>query len=67
MMEEKKFITLGQLLKVENIIDSGGHAKWFLSENVVYVNGELENRRGRKLYDGDKVSIEGIGDFTLNL
>ena len=66
-MEKKNFITLGQLLKVENIIESGGHAKWFLSENVVYVNDELENRRGRKLYSKDKVSIEGIGEFTLDL
>jgi len=66
-MEEKDFITLGQLLKAENIIASGGHAKWFLSENIVHVNDELENRRGRKLYNGDQVSIEGIGDFTLDL
>jgi len=66
-MEENNFITLGQLLKAEDIIASGGQAKWFLSENVVYVNGELESRRGRKLYNGDQVSIEGIGEFTLNL
>ena len=45
-------MTLGQLLKEANIIASGGQAKWYLAENAVYVNGELENRRGRKLYAG---------------
>lgn len=44
------YITLQQLLKMTDIISSGGEAKWFLSENKVYVNNELENRRGRKLY-----------------
>lgn len=45
-----EYITLGQFLKICNIISSGGAAKFFLSENVVYVNNEEENRRGRKLY-----------------
>ena len=66
-MEEKKIITLGQLLKAENIIESGGQAKWFLNENDVYINGELENRRGRKLVSGDVIIIDGVGEFTLNL
>lgn len=45
-----EYITLGQFLKIADIISSGGAAKFFLAENEVYVNGELENRRGRKLY-----------------
>src|ERR1043166_4241685 len=49
------FITLGQLLKVAGIIDSGGAAKFYLSETPVLVNGEQEQRRGRKLYPGDLV------------
>lgn len=52
-----EYITLGQLLKIENIIQSGGEAKIFLSTNIVLVNGELENRRGRKLYPQDKIKI----------
>ena len=47
------------LLKIAGIIDTGGQAKYFLSENVVLVNGEEDNRRGRKLYHGDKVQVQG--------
>ena len=46
---DSEFITLGQLLKMTDAISSGGMAKWFLSENEVYVNGEVDQRRGRKL------------------
>ncbi|WP_301108412.1 S4 domain-containing protein YaaA [Sporosarcina sp.] len=60
------YITLGQLLKMTNVISSGGMAKWFLSENVVYVNGEPEQRRGKKLYDEDVVNIPGAGKFKLS-
>ena len=51
------YITLQQLLKIEDIISSGGEAKYFLSNNEVYVNGELENRRGRKLYPNDVIKV----------
>ena len=34
-------------------------AKFFLAENDVLVNDVLENRRGRKLYDGDIVKVLG--------
>lgn len=54
---EDAFITLGQLLKSETIIPSGGLAKWYLSEHTVYLNGELENRRGKKLYPGDQLRL----------
>ena len=54
-----EYIILGQLLKIANIISSGGEAKFFLSENFAIVNGEEENRRGRKLYKGYKVIIKG--------
>ena len=44
-------------MKKSGIIFTGGEAKIFLKENVVYVNGEQENRRGRKLYPGDQVKV----------
>ena len=50
----KEHITLGQLLQEAGVINTGGMAKWFLSEYEVYVNGELEDRRGRKLYNQDE-------------
>lgn len=52
-----EYITLGQLLKIANIISSGGEAKWFLAENTVLVDGELESRRGRKLYKGMTIKV----------
>lgn len=51
--EDEEFITLNVLLKITDLIPTGGMAKIFLAENDVYVNGEKENRRGRKLYRGD--------------
>lgn len=53
-----EYIELQQLLKMENYISSGGQAKYFLLENKVFVNGEEENRRGRKLRVGDIVLID---------
>lgn len=57
LKEGETFMTLGVLLKLTGIIDTGGQAKYFLSENAVLVNGEEENRRGRKLYHGDEIQI----------
>ena len=61
------YITLGQLLKIENIISSGGQAKYFLEEHAdeIFVNGEHENRRGRKLYPGDEVVLADQGKFVM--
>ena len=52
-------ITLGQLLKVAGIIGTGGEAKYYLAETVVIVNGEPEQRRGRKLRPGDRIQAPG--------
>ena len=61
LKENEEFITLQSLLKITNVIATGGMAKIYLSENVVLVNGEQENRRGRKLYSGDKIELpEGV-------
>ncbi|ETA73930.1 S4 domain-containing protein YaaA [Ligilactobacillus equi] len=61
------YITLGQLLKIADVISSGGQAKWFLQEygEDIFVNGENDFRRGRKLYPGDKVEIENVGSFIM--
>ncbi|MBE1556527.1 S4 domain-containing protein YaaA [Sporosarcina limicola] len=61
-----EFITLGQILKMTDAISSGGMAKWFLEEHVVYVNDEEEKRRGKKLRDGDIVNIPGVGKYKVN-
>ena len=54
---EQEFMTLNVLLKITGIIDTGGMAKAFLAETPVLVNGESENRRGRKLYRGDVIEV----------
>ena len=59
-MEHKlfeEFITLQALLKELGIIHSGGAIKSFLAEHHVYFNGELENRRGKKVRIGDSIDI----------
>lgn len=61
-----EYITLGQFLKLADVIQSGGEAKWFLSENEIVINGEVDNRRGRKLRNNDEVSIEGFGNFIIS-
>ena len=54
-----EFITLQQFLKMNYLVFSGGEAKYFVKENRILVNGETEDRRGRKLYPGDEVSVNG--------
>ena len=58
----EEFITLQALLKDLGIIQSGGAIKSFLSESdhLVYFNGELENRRGKKIRIGDSIEIPDL-------
>ena len=53
------YITLVQLLKMTDWIDSGGQAKVAVKTLKIKVNGEKEDRRGRKLYPKDVIDIEG--------
>jgi len=62
---QTEYITLGQLLKLANIFESGGMIKGFLQEEGVLVNGEEEHRRGRKLYPGDTVEVAGAGTLIV--
>ncbi len=49
------YIKLQDLLKLCNALPSGGLAKTFIQNGEVYVNGEVETRRGKKLHPGDEV------------
>ncbi|MBP2620243.1 S4 domain-containing protein YaaA [Streptococcus panodentis] len=55
------YITLQALLKELGIIQSGGAAKVFLSDNKVFFNGQLESRRGKKIRIADTVAIPDQG------
>jgi ribosome-associated protein len=48
-------IRLGQLLKLANLVETGGAARGLLESGEVRVNGEIETRRGRQLGVGDVV------------
>lgn len=56
----EEFITLQALLKELGIIHSGGAVKSFLADHLVYFNGELENRRGKKIRVGDSIEIPDL-------
>ncbi|UJF33311.1 S4 domain-containing protein YaaA [Paenibacillus hexagrammi] len=60
-----EYITLGQFLKLSDCISTGGQAKFFVQETKIEVNGQAENRRGRKLVPRDVVSVEGFGQFEV--
>jgi len=60
-----EYITLGQVLKLADVVGSGGEVKAFLQETRVTVNGEPENRRGRKLVPGDSVDVSGFGTIVV--
>ena len=63
-MEEVKikppYIKLGQLLKYLDLIETGGDEKYFLENVDVYVNNEIDRRRGRKIYPGDEVIVNRV-------
>lgn len=63
-MESESDITLGQALKASDIVGSGGEAKVLIQAGEVFVNGEVETRRGRKLLPGDVVEV---GDERLEV
>lgn len=59
-----EFIKLDSFLKLTNLCESGGLAKALIQEGEVMVNGEVETRRGKKLYKGDQISFQG-NDFII--
>ena len=58
--QNEEFINLGQALKAVGAVESGVEAKEVIQEGLVLVNGEIDTRRGRKLYEGDLVEFDGI-------
>lgn len=55
----EEFIKLGQALKAAGLVESGVEAKEVIQSGLVSVNGEIDTRRGRKLYSGDVVEFDG--------
>ena len=55
-----EFIKLGQALKLAGLVGSGIDAKIVIQDGEVLVNGEVDERRGRKLYPGDVFEFDGV-------
>ena len=53
-----EFIKLGQALKLAGLVGSGVDAKFVIQDGLVQVNGEVDQRRGRKVYEGDVITFE---------
>lgn len=64
LRQGEEFIKLGQLLKAVGIASSGVEAKEIIACGQVHINGETEERRGRKLYPDDVVSC---GDREIKI
>lgn len=54
-----EYVELCDLLKFENLTQSGGEAKVAIAEGLVSVNGEPETRKRKKLRPGDTVAFKG--------
>ena len=54
-----EFIKLGQALKLAELVSDGVEAKYVINDGLVKVNGEVDTRRGKKLYNGDVVEFDG--------
>lgn len=54
-----EYIKLGQALKLAGIVEDGVEAKYAIQDGLVKVNGEVDLRRGRKIYEGDVITFQG--------
>ncbi len=55
----EEFIKLGQALKAAGLVESGVEAKEVIQAGLVVVDGEIDTRRGRKLFGGEVISFDG--------
>ncbi len=58
-LQDYEFIELNKLLKIMQLVGSGGEAKQFIDEGMVKVNDKVELQRRKKLRAGDKVEFDG--------
>ncbi len=60
----KEPIELYKILKFESMVASGGEAKQVITEGRVFVNGEVETRKRKKIFSGDIVEF---GDEKIRI
>ncbi len=52
-------IELYKVLKIGNLVNGGGEAKMAIAEGYVGLNGELEQRKRKKVYADDIIEFNG--------
>jgi ribosome-associated protein len=57
-------VELCRILKLENMVASGGEAKHVITEGLVTVNGEVETRKRKKIFSGDIIEF---GDKKIRI
>ncbi len=55
----KEPVELYKILKFEGLVSSGGEAKSVIADGRVFVNGEIETRKRRKIIAGDFIEFAG--------
>lgn len=61
---DTEFIKLQDLLKFAGLVETGGQAKILIQDGYVTVNGEICTMRGKKIRNGDIVTLD---DDTLKV
>jgi ribosome-associated protein len=59
-------IALHKLIKLANLVASGGEAKYIITEGLVTVNGAVETKKGKKIFSGDIVEFQGTRIQVVN-
>lgn len=58
-LEKHEYIELNKLLKILNLVESGGQGNMMITEGHVTLNGTLETRKRKKLFKGDVIVFMG--------
>jgi ribosome-associated protein len=58
------FIELHKLIKLLDLVDTGGQAKMLIENAQVFRNGEVETRKRAKITKGEKITI---GDVVIEV
>lgn len=54
---DQEYIELNKLLKIENLVGTGGEAKFLIKNGEAIVNNEVETQIRKKLRKGDVVKF----------
>lgn len=61
-----EFIKLDNFLKFSGAVETGGEAKIRIQDGEVLVDGEVCTMRGKKLYPGMEVALDGVSYLVVS-